>query len=90
MGSFSPMEPVMTSEQLARHLQVNRAQIYRLVSAGMPHLRLGPTPRTQFRFHRGEAEAWLRRCSTGNSVELPAAPPARLLDWLFMDRKYAR
>ena len=54
---------LLSTKELAETLDVSRRTIYKLVSRGLPHQRLGPGERARFRFSLPQVREWLQKCA---------------------------
>jgi excisionase family DNA binding protein len=68
-------ETFLTTEEVLEYLQVNLRTVYRLIKAGrIPAVRVG----RQWRFRKGDLDAWLDSQRRGGRTPARAASPMRL------------
>ena len=64
----------LTTEEVLEYLQINLRTVYRLIKAGkIPAVRVG----RQWRFRKGDIDAWLDSQGTAPGGPVPAAAPVR-------------
>lgn len=65
----------LTTQELADWLRISRYSVYRHITQGLPHYRIGP----HHRFKRVEVEAWMREQAEASRPQPVKHVPAQLL-----------